>query len=154
MSDYRISARAIMIHEGKILLNEFGHGKYYNLPGGGVEQGETLRDAVEREVLEETGLTAKSRELLYVMEYNPMRDKQRYGSRGALSSVFKCDINFDIPAQMITEYDKGPEYDATGAKWIDLDDLKNIALVPKIADIILRDYHTQNLTTQFLEDTE
>lgn len=29
----RVSARGIVINEDKILLNEFGGGKYYNIPG-------------------------------------------------------------------------------------------------------------------------
>lgn len=152
MSSYRLSSRAVMIHEDKILLNEFGHGKYYNIPGGAVEEGETLRDAVEREVTEETGYTSTSKELLYVMEYNPERDGYRYGKRGAMSSMFRCEIDFNTPMIEITKYDQGSEYPATGAKWIKIDDLRSIKLVPDIAEIIIKDYENNNRQTQFLED--
>lgn len=33
----------------------FGHGDYYETPGGGVDEGESLEEAVKRECLEETG---------------------------------------------------------------------------------------------------
>jgi 8-oxo-dGTP diphosphatase len=39
----RVSGRGIVINNEKILLNEFGGGKYYNIPGGGVEPGETVK---------------------------------------------------------------------------------------------------------------
>ena len=37
-------------------------------PGGGVQQGESLTDCVEREVLEECALIVKAQELMYVTE--------------------------------------------------------------------------------------
>lgn len=49
----RVSVRGIVINKDRILLNEFGGGKYYNIPGGGVEPGETVKQAVIREVFEE-----------------------------------------------------------------------------------------------------
>ncbi len=39
----RVSARGIVINNDKILLNGFGDGEYYNIPGGGVEPGETVK---------------------------------------------------------------------------------------------------------------
>lgn len=39
---HRVSGRAVIIEDGKILLNKFRNGLYYNFPGGGVEDGETL----------------------------------------------------------------------------------------------------------------
>lgn len=38
-------------------------------PGGGVNFGESLTDAVKREVLEETGLNVEVKQMLYVSEY-------------------------------------------------------------------------------------
>jgi 8-oxo-dGTP diphosphatase len=58
---------------------------YWTLPGGGVNRGETLKDAAKREVLEETGLKVE------VVKYNgyydsPLRDRRRH----AISHVFIC----------------------------------------------------------------
>ena len=67
----RISSRAIIIHDGKILLNCFKDGLYYNFPGGGIEKNETAKQAAHREVLEETGLAVDVGELVFSLEYEP-----------------------------------------------------------------------------------
>ena len=43
--------------------------EYWSLPGGGVEEGESLRQALQREMLEETGVKAKIGPLLFINEY-------------------------------------------------------------------------------------
>lgn len=155
MSNYRLTARAIIIEDRKILLNEFNNGEYYNLPGGGVEKGETLREAVEREVLEESGYSALSRELLYVYEYNPERDGFRFGKRGGLSHVFICDIDHSIKKSNPTEVDQDPNKPsnrATGIKWIDISKLNDINLIPKINHIVMEDYINDKMSLKFLEN--
>lgn len=58
----RNAAKALLYENGKILLNchktESGR-VYYDLPGGGQHQYETMEEAVVREVLEETGYTVE-----------------------------------------------------------------------------------------------
>jgi len=44
-------------------------GEFMVLPGGGQNHGETLRDAVRREVFEELGLRVEPQALLYLREY-------------------------------------------------------------------------------------
>ena len=61
---------AVIIHEGKIALikrgNEPGKGKW-TIPGGHVELGETLEQAVIRETKEETGLDVENPRLIDVV---------------------------------------------------------------------------------------
>lgn len=54
----RVRAGAIVIRDGAMLLIRFEEdgAPYYEIPGGGVEAGETPEGAVVRELVEETGL--------------------------------------------------------------------------------------------------
>ena len=53
----RASVSAVIVdRQGRLLLQQRSDGGQWGLPGGSVEIGESLRDAVVREVREETGL--------------------------------------------------------------------------------------------------
>lgn len=67
-------ATAIIIKDGLILLiHRFRNGnEFYVLPGGGVEKGETIEEAVIREVKEETNFEVRIDKKLweYLNDYN------------------------------------------------------------------------------------
>ncbi len=58
----KISRAVLLNKKNEVLLNhlvcddpDFGYRNYYELPGGGVEKGETLIEGLKREIKEETG---------------------------------------------------------------------------------------------------
>lgn len=57
---------AIFNEKGELLLQKRGDKKKWGLPGGALELGETLDEAVIREVKEETGLEIKTKSLIGV----------------------------------------------------------------------------------------
>jgi ADP-ribose pyrophosphatase YjhB (NUDIX family) len=68
---YRISAGVLALREDKILLVRHyreGLHDFWAGPGGGVENGEELWQAAEREALEETGLVVRAHTLAYIDE--------------------------------------------------------------------------------------
>ena len=67
----KIRVTSIVINEDKILLVEqnVDNLRSWSLPGGGLEEGETLEAGVKRELLEETGVNITVKELLYGCDY-------------------------------------------------------------------------------------
>jgi 8-oxo-dGTP diphosphatase len=83
-----LTVDAVLMDKGKTLLVKRKNIPcigYWALPGGFVNRGETLRKAVAREVLEETGLKAVPQKIIGIYD-DPKRD-----SRGHLVTVgFLC----------------------------------------------------------------
>ena len=65
---FRLRAAAIIIEKGCVLFATNESEKYYYSIGGGVHFGETMEDAVQREVLEETGVPYEIDRLAFVHE--------------------------------------------------------------------------------------
>lgn len=67
----RHAARAIVIDQnGRVALLHVGKYNYHKLPGGGVENNEDIKRALERELLEEVGCRAEiTDELGKIIEY-------------------------------------------------------------------------------------
>jgi ADP-ribose pyrophosphatase YjhB (NUDIX family) len=69
----RVRVTGVVIEDGRILLlnQDTGTGRSWSLPGGKLEAGETLAEALVREMKEETGLDVELGRLLYVCDHVP-----------------------------------------------------------------------------------
>ena len=87
--DLRVAAYAVVERRGKLLLTHWrrGHLHGWTLPGGGLESGEDPRDAVVREVLEETGLEARVGKLLGVDSRVMVREEVPEGTDPELHTI-------------------------------------------------------------------
>ena len=151
----RVSSRAIIVNEDKILLNCFGNGLYYNFPGGGIEENETAKQAVVREVMEESGLAVEVGELVFSLEYEPASCNDCSGKHH-ISFFFRCYLNNDVPSQIPSHTDIDPDDPSITSEtiWIPLSELDKVSVVPKICDPLIKYLETGIFKPSFWAECE
>ena len=117
---FRPAGYAIVINNGKILLcNTKSTGKYW-FPGGAVNLGEKLEDAIKREVREETGIEIEVGRLLLFKEfffyYEPLDEAYQNFSFFYLCKPKTTDLLEDDQVDQEDESEK--------PRWIDLKSIK------------------------------
>ncbi|MEO8581366.1 MAG: NUDIX domain-containing protein [Patescibacteria group bacterium] len=63
---WRVSAYALIVQEDSILIIKNRNEKLYDVPGGGIEFGESIEEALERELMEEAGAKAAIGNIIHV----------------------------------------------------------------------------------------
>lgn len=71
---FRVAVYAAIIEHGEVLLAHRNDIDWWNLPGGGMEAGETVEEAMCREVREETGLEVEVEKVVGVYS-KPQKDE-------------------------------------------------------------------------------
>ena len=72
----RVATRGIIVHQGKLLCVKLhaSEADFWCVPGGGVDVGEPIEQALERELVEETGIRPKVGRLLFVQQFMAKKD--------------------------------------------------------------------------------
>ena len=151
MYPIRMRSSALIIEDDAVLLIEFKdeNGVHYNLPGGGVEAGESLIEAMEREAREEASVEVEVGEAVLIYEYAPHLNNEKYGSIHSVTTIFECSIRDGKAVQMPAVPDKNQ----TAVKWVSLNDLHKVILYPNIRDQIIN-YSKHKKMMGFLEEHE
>ena len=117
-------ARGVCVIDGKVLLCYPKDRSYSYLPGGHIEFGETGREALVREMKEETGLDATAGELLGVVESSFMQKGEKH-----------CEINL-IYAMKVEVEERGRQWNVPSCEdwicfdWVDCDKLDSAKPLP------------------------
>ncbi|WP_404442737.1 NUDIX domain-containing protein [Sutcliffiella horikoshii] len=145
----RVRAGALIIQDASILLIEFNdeNGLHYNLPAGGTELGETVKEAVKREAKEEASINVEVGPLAFVYEYAPHLNNNKYGDTHSLALIFDCSIKEgNAPTLPVN-----PDPNQTGVIWVPLTELDKVILYPNIKEHILA-YVANKRSVEIIEE--
>lgn len=131
MAEYawvRVGVKGAILRDGQLLLlrrrsdSEILPG-FWDLPGGGVEQGATLESTLVREILEETGFRARVGPILHAsMQRIRVRGEPSFPS---VRVCFRC----------TTRSQRSPQLDASehsGFAWVTRRGLRGFRVVPNL----------------------
>ena len=124
-----VGVGAVVLDGERVLLIKRGHAPLkgeWSLPGGGVETGETLEQAIAREVLEETGVT---------IEVGPIVEVLDRISRDADGRVEHHFVLVDFVARPSGGFLRSAS-DAEDAAWVQLSELPQYGIAPVTLSVI------------------
>jgi 8-oxo-dGTP diphosphatase len=130
---------AIIVQDERILLvrrsNPPLQGEW-SIPGGLVETGESTKEAIAREVREETGLEIEVVKLAEVFE-RILRDRE--------SRVQYHFVLIDYLCRVIAG-EAHAASDVSEARWVKTDDLEKLAVAPETCEVIRRTVQGSGIT--------
>lgn len=135
MSDRRypkyplLGVGALIFDDDRILLAERGKEPlkgWWSLPGGLVETGERLQDAIRREVLEETGLTVEPLKAFEIFE-RIMPDADGVAEYHYVLVDYICRVTSGVPV---------PGDDVSRLEWVELAGLSDYRITEGTVDVI------------------
>ncbi|MBM4314972.1 MAG: NUDIX domain-containing protein [Deltaproteobacteria bacterium] len=115
----RVGVGAVVLREGRVLLVRRGVAPadgLWAIPGGGLELGETLREAAEREILEETGIIIRAGEPVFTCDVCHRDDDGRVRFHYVI-----VDLAADYVSGELSAAD-----DALEARWVAPDEIANL----------------------------
>jgi mutator protein MutT len=124
-----VGVGAVILHQGRVLLARRGNPPLageWSIPGGKLELGEKLREGLEREVREETGLKVEAAELLDVFD-SIFTDAEGRTEYHYVLVDFLCHLRAGVAAAAS---------DAIQLAWATPDELDSYGLRPATSGVI------------------
>ena len=127
--DFGVRVAAVVERGGVLLLvrhEKPDRDPYWVLPGGRLEPGETIPECAEREVAEETGLSARFSGVLYVSEF--LRE-----GRHTVDVIARMEASGGEEAHLGSDPEVAPGSDPTlrELRWVGVEELGQIELLPR-----------------------
>ena len=117
MSAYRPNVAALILNpKGCLLVCERKHNDgAWQFPQGGVDKGESHKDALKREVLEEVGIPSKAYKIVEVIEgykYDyPSGKSAKKGYKGQKQTYYLCQLKKEVEVDLHYHSDEFQAYD-------------------------------------------
>ena len=127
-----LAVRALISNEsGDVLIlkragTKHGNGKWC-LPGGNVEYGQTITDAVVREIKQETSLTCKEIDFLFYLENLPSEESELH----YINLAFKCNVEGNVKLN----------HESSDYAWIDSSSITNYLIAFRNDEMLRRYWH-------------
>ena len=113
-------ARGVCIKNGNILLAYFREGKYYFLPGGHIEHGESMLETLKREFMEEAKICVEPTEFVGIFEHVWINEGKT-----------QHEINFIFRVETSALHDIQSQVGHLEFRWIPATEIQNIHFLPK-----------------------
>ena len=129
---YKVRATGVLIENNSLLLvnQKLANNKNWSLPGGRVEPGETLEQALIREMKEETGLDVEPIRMLYVC------DVAASGNTVLHITFLSRRVGGQITLPT-NEFDENPIHDV---RFVPIDELTAYGISEKFVELIKNDF--------------
>lgn len=126
-TQFIVRCRAVILREGELLVvKHHPEAKFYALPGGHMEEGETPFQCIVREIKEELGVEVKDPELKYVYKWNMSKDENRKVESLEFFFLVKDGGKF----QDFENKERTHAFEIIDMKWIERGE--EIVLLPKV----------------------
>jgi 8-oxo-dGTP diphosphatase len=129
----RVAVGAVVFKDERVLLVQRGRPPgigQWAIPGGKVKLGETLQEAAEREIIEETGIVIKAGRPIYTCD-NIVRDAD-----GTIAFHY---IIVDLEADYVSGIPR-PADDAEDVRWATAQDLSTLTVSASTIDLLRTNY--------------
>ncbi len=119
-----ILVRGVLVHNGRLLVCRTGDAPIVYLPGGHVEFGETVKEALGREILEELGCRATVGSFLGGIQHSFIQQRQLH---------WEINLVFTMTAEGLPSDEGMPiaSEDHLSFEWVELERLEKAGLEPR-----------------------
>ena len=135
-----VRVAALLVRDGQVLLarHEKGGESYWVLPGGEVEPGEALAEALQRELREEAGIEAELGDLLFVNDgYRPEAE--------TVALYFAASVRDELPSAKLPG-----EKVLREVRWFAAGELADLNLRPDVKEELLEYLTTGTVHCRYL----
>lgn len=133
----KVAVGAVVFKDNKVLLVKRKNPPAkdtWAIPGGSVKLGETLQEAAEREIFEETGIIIKACEPIFIFDFIQKKEN------GEIQFHY---VVIDLTADYISGEPVAGD-DAADARWVSSDDMKYLNINEKTLNL-LKEYCRKKL---------